>query len=318
MSLALYGEEGFYSQIGSAGRRGDFITSPEIGPLFGAVLARALDEWWHELGNPENFSVVEVGAGPGTLARSVVAAQPECLQRGRYVAVEISAEQRRRHPDSVQSVSEMPERIEHGVVIANELLDNLPFRLFVFDGGWREAFVAMNGEDSFIEVLGECVETPRGFPDTAPLGTRLPLQEDARAWVSRVRSVLQKGRLLIFDYCTSQTIELVAMPWREWLRTYRGHERGSHYLRDVGEHDITAQVSIDQLGIEIVQPTTQADFLRAHGIDELVEEGRRYWDAHRERPDVKAMTMRSRVREAEALCDPRGLGGFMVLDIEVP
>ncbi|HQV56377.1 MAG TPA: hypothetical protein PKV27_00085, partial [Ilumatobacteraceae bacterium] len=69
MSLALYGVAGFYSVGGRAGRRGDFITSPEVGPLFGAVLARALDAWWADLGSPDDFTVVEVGAGPGTLAR---------------------------------------------------------------------------------------------------------------------------------------------------------------------------------------------------------------------------------------------------------
>ena len=315
MSLALYGENGFYSHAGSAGRRGDFITSPEVGPLFGAVLARALDEWWRELGCPNDFVVVEVGAGPGTLARSVIAAQPECLRSGSYVAVELSAEQRRKHPDTVHSVSEMPASVEHGVVIANELLDNLPFRLFVFDGGWREAGVAVNGDGNFVEVLSERVESPPGFPETAPHGCRLPLQDGAREWVAAARSTVRNGRVVMFDYCTPQTVELVSMPWREWLRTYRSHERGSHYLRDVGEQDITAQVCIDQLGLVDVQPTTQAQFLRNHGIDELLEEGRRYWDAHRERPDLKAMTMRSRVREAEALCDPRGLGGFTVVEI---
>ncbi|MFM8868232.1 MAG: SAM-dependent methyltransferase, partial [Ilumatobacteraceae bacterium] len=119
MSLALYGEHGFYSRVGSAGRRGDFITSPEVGPLFGAVLARALDDWWRKLGSPSDFVVVEVGAGPGTLARAVNAARPECLRSGWYVAVEVSAEQRHRHPDSVHSVGEMPDGIECGVVIAN-------------------------------------------------------------------------------------------------------------------------------------------------------------------------------------------------------
>ena len=78
MSLALYGEAGFYTRHGQAGRRGDFITSPEIGPLFGAVVARALDDWWRELGCPAPFTVVEVGAGPGTLARSVLAANGAC------------------------------------------------------------------------------------------------------------------------------------------------------------------------------------------------------------------------------------------------
>ena len=92
MELALYGAEGFYTKPdgGSAGRRGDFITSPEIGPLFGAVLARSLDAEWVRIGRPDPFTVVDVGAGPGTLARSVLAAQPACSDALRYVAVEVS------------------------------------------------------------------------------------------------------------------------------------------------------------------------------------------------------------------------------------
>ena len=64
MELSLYSENGFYNTIGKAGRRGDFITSPEVGPLFGAVIARAIDARWHELDCPEKFTIVEVGAGP--------------------------------------------------------------------------------------------------------------------------------------------------------------------------------------------------------------------------------------------------------------
>ncbi|MSX16664.1 MAG: hypothetical protein F2805_10120, partial [Actinobacteria bacterium] len=80
MNEALYGAEGFYtSGVGRAGRRGDFITSPEIGPLFGTVIARALDAWWHDMGSPDDFHIYDVGAGPGGLARSVIAAQPNCL-----------------------------------------------------------------------------------------------------------------------------------------------------------------------------------------------------------------------------------------------
>jgi SAM-dependent MidA family methyltransferase len=59
----------------------------------------------------------------------------------------------------------------------------------------------------------------------------------------------------------------------------------------------------------------QHEFLTRFGINDLVEEGRRYWDDHRSSPDLRALTMRSRVREAEALCDPNGLGGFTVIEI---
>src|SRR3954454_6667488 len=90
MRIALYGDHGFYNTGGSAGRRGDFITSPEVGPLFGAVMARALDAWWREAGSPDTFVVVEAGAGVGTLARAVLAADPTCAPALRYVLVERS------------------------------------------------------------------------------------------------------------------------------------------------------------------------------------------------------------------------------------
>ena len=81
MDLALYGPSGFYTgprAPGGAGRRGDFLTSPEVGPLFGAVVARFLDAEWERLDRPNPFTVVDAGAGPGTLARAVLAARPAC------------------------------------------------------------------------------------------------------------------------------------------------------------------------------------------------------------------------------------------------
>ena len=107
MQLALYGNEGFYTRRGEAGRRGDFITSPEVGPLFAAVLARALDAWWKEMGSPSSFTVMEVGAGPGTLARGLLAAQPECSKVWTYIAVEVSDAQRAKHPSEVTSLAEI-------------------------------------------------------------------------------------------------------------------------------------------------------------------------------------------------------------------
>ena len=96
LELALYDPElGFFETAGGAGRRGaDFITSPEVGALFGAVLARALDSWWEGLGRPDPYVVVEAGAGRGALARDVLAARPDCAPALRYVLVERSEHQR--------------------------------------------------------------------------------------------------------------------------------------------------------------------------------------------------------------------------------
>ena len=62
---------------------------------------------------------------------------------------------------------------------------------------------------------------------------------------------------------------------------------------------------------------SQALFLESHGLAQAVEEGRTYWDAHASQPDVRAMMMRSRVSEAEALTDPSGLGEFTVAEVVV-
>lgn len=318
MDLALYGDHGFYtSGTGRAGRRGDFITSPEVGPLFGTVLARALDAWWEELGSPDDFQVYDVGAGPGTLARAVLAAAPRCLggDPRRYVCVEISAAQRAVQPEGVTSSSTLPAGTLRGIVVANELLDNLPFRLLVNDGHWREAWVTSEA-GSFAEVLAPTDVDLASVSLPAVHGARVPWQSRAGEWLEDVRRRLD-GRMVIIDYAVATTAELVRRPWREWLRTYAAHGRGAHYLRNVGEQDITADVCLDQLVERVGEPDavrSQAQFLQRWGIEDLVAEGRRVWEEEAARPGLRAMTMRSRISEAEALCDPGGLGGFTVVE----
>src|SRR5688500_15098220 len=91
MELALYEpQSGFFASGAGAGRRSDFITSPEVGPLFGAVMARAVDAEWERLRRPDPFVVVEGGAGRGALAKAVLDASPACLPALRYVCVERS------------------------------------------------------------------------------------------------------------------------------------------------------------------------------------------------------------------------------------
>ena len=317
MSNALYGPQGFYMCHGRAGRQGDFITSPEVGPLFGALVARYLDEVWDSLGRPGQFDLLEVGAGPGTLARSILASGARCLSALSYVAVEVSAEQRRLHPEEVRSVATMPSEPVNGVVLANELLDNIPFRLLVFDGMWRESYV-VETQHGFVEELWPATDLPSLLPRIAPHGSRVPFQEGARTWVSHALQLLRRGRLLVIDYGRLTTPEIVNAHWKDWLRTYAGHGRGRHYLRDVGAQDITCDVLFDQVFAEFdAVVMTQAEFLVAHGLQELVAEGRRYWEEYASRPDLRAMAMRSRVREAEALTDPHGLGGFFVAEVVV-
>ena len=317
MGLALYGEGGFYQDCGKAGRRGDFITSPEVGPLFAAVIARFLDDCWNEMGCPSSFDVIEVGAGPGTLARGIFDAQPKCISALKYVAVEISAAQRALHPDFVESMANFPDREINGVVLANELLDNLPFKLFVCDGTWKEAFVALGDGGKFVEVLRHVDEVPKVLPKTAPLGSRAPIQTAASQWLLNVSQKLSHGRVLVFDYCSESTSEIAITPWREWLRTYKDHERGMHYLLDPGTQDITSQVMLDQLldKFESVNITTQDFWLERWGIDDLVSEGVRYWEEHKRSPHLAAIKMQSRQKEFQTLMAMSRSGSFQVIEM---
>jgi len=350
VEAALYDEvDGFYAS-GGAGRRADFLTSPEVGPLFGAVLARALDQWWDELGRPDPYVVVEAGAGPATLARSVLAAGPACAPALRYVLVERSAVQRARHADGlpvapaeqafaapvepgdedegevppappgigplVVSLPDLPAVRFSGVVLANELLDNLPFGLLVHDAGWRSAYVDVDRDGDFTELLlPPTSPLPPGLSAVASLGARAPVQRAAAEWLTAALDRIERGRVVVVDYA-SDTAAMARRPWRDWLRTYRGHERGEHPLRAPGTQDITCEVALDQLA-RVREPDatrTQSQFLQLHGITELVEEGRRLWAARAHVGDLEAMRARSRISEAEALTDPSGLGAFVVAE----
>lgn len=282
MEEALYGVDGFYERPGGgAGRRADFLTAPEVGPLFGAVLARAVAAWHDEAGRPDGFTVYDVGAGAGTLGRSL--ARAGCPHP--YVAVDRSAAQRARH-EGLASSADLPDGPLVGVVVANELLDNLAFDL---------------------TVDGVPIDPDAPWPEVG----MAPDQAAAAAFVADVLGRL-RGRLVVLDYC-STTASMAGRPWTEWLRTYAGHDRGGHPMDHLGEQDITVEVAVDQLPPPD-DDTAQADWLRRWGIEDLVEEGRRIWAERAHLGDLEALAARSRVREAEALTDPAGMGAFRVLE----
>ena len=336
VEACLYDADGgFYMRPGggrAGGRSGHFLTAPEVGPLFGAVLARALDAWWAELGEPEPFTVVDWGAGPGTLARSVLAAEPGCMAADalRLVLVELSPAQRALHPEhpsvvSVAQVSDaLPQGVSAGVIVANELLDNLPFDVVRRTGGdWEELRVATDGAGSgrfSLVAIPASPELVAGLSEVAA-GARLPVQRAARGWVAEAHRVLERGRVVAFDY-GADTDVLAERAGRSddpaaglgWLRTHRDHGGGSWWLADPGSCDITADVALDQVQADHrAEVCTQAEFLRAHGIDELVAEGRTAWTDRAGVGDLEALRARSRTSESEALLDPAGMGAFNTL-----
>lgn len=288
LELALYAPDaGFYASGGAAGRSGDFLTSPEIGPLFGAVLARALDDWWDELGASDPFVVVEAAAGVGTLAKAVLAAAPRCAPALRYLLVERSEPLRNRQPSvlaiepaatvlgpvapsdeddgegalvlpgggpRVASLSELPAGPLTGVIFANELLDNLPFVLLERTStGWSEVRVAESPTSDgsrLIEVL-----TPASATDVELAERLVPsAQVGARiplqgGAVEWLRNALRRlsRGRVVLIDYASTTDDLATRPVSEWLRTYRGGGPGTGPLDRPGSQDITVEVCIDQL-----------------------------------------------------------------------
>jgi SAM-dependent MidA family methyltransferase len=346
VDVALYDEaDGFYATGGRAGGRADFLTSPEVGPLFGALVARMLDDVWERLDRPDPFVVVEAGAGPGTLARSVRVAEPACQACLVYVMVERSAAQRRLHAEHLPgwlgevagdelsamveapgdsdaprfaTSAELPQQVT-GVIVANELLDNLAFDIVRRADGGAEQMVVMAGDDGPELAVAPAADALADRLDRlgVPAGAWVPWQQTAAGWVADALDRLDRGRLLVVDY-GAPTAELARRPDLGWLRTFRGNDRGGHPLDDIGLQDITVDVAIDQVQAEpATRVRTQAELLQELGVDELVEEGRQVWNAHAQAPDLVALRARSRVREAEALLDPEGLGAFVAMEWDV-
>ncbi len=276
MEAALYGEGGFFTGARGAGRGGrDFVTSPEVGTLFGALVARALDGWWDDLGGPDPFLVVDAGAGRGRLAADVIAAAPRCGPALRYVLVERSEELRGAQRDLLvlepvedalgpvlpggddddgelravaglgpiaTQLAELPAVQLDGVVLANELLDNLPFRVVerAVDG-WAEVRVTVDGED-FVEVVVTASPDLAAEADrvvaACAVGTRLPVPTGCREWLRACAAILRRGRLVVVDYVVTAA-ELVERRADGWLRAYREHRaRGvpTRRPRNPGRH----------------------------------------------------------------------------------
>jgi NADH dehydrogenase [ubiquinone] 1 alpha subcomplex assembly factor 7 len=362
VDAALYGEPGgFFARGGGAGRAGrDFVTSPEVGVLFGALMARSLDGAWSELSRPDPFVVVDAGAGRGRLASDVLRAEPKCARALRYVLVERSAALRAAQRELltlepadrafgpaepiegdveaeeaprpvagvgpiVTALRELPAlEIEAGVVVANELLDNLPFRIVERTrDAWTEVRVGL-GETGFVEVAVPASSEVATAADeiaagvTVPTGARLPVPTASADWLAECGRALRRGYLVVVDYAADAE-SLVTLRQDEWLRTYLEHQRGEAPLAAPGAQDITCTIPVEHLvaharraGFRLIEHISQADWLAALGIDELVEDARSVWRERAAFGDLDAMAARSRVSEAAALTDQSGLGAHHV------
>jgi NADH dehydrogenase [ubiquinone] 1 alpha subcomplex assembly factor 7 len=327
---ALYGADGFYSRAGRAGELdGDFTTSVETSDLFGACVATYLDDVWDDLGRPDPFVVVEAGSGPGKLCSDVFRAVERCGDALRYVMVERSDRQRGDafarvvaecfpglNEVPVATAPDLPSGPLTGVVLANELLDNLAPRLLERTSeGWAEIHVADGRPILLPAEPGAARMADSLAPDATP-GSRVPLQLKAAVWVRRSLDLLDRGRVLLFDYGVRNTADLAERGMSDWLRTYRRHRRGGSPFEDPGLQDVTCEVAFDQLpsGAEIVE---QAGWLRSHGLDEMTAAARARWAGAVGSPTAADVAARRHIDEAAELTDPRRFGSFLVAEWSV-
>lgn len=298
MELALYDPAGGYYRAGAArpGRDGDFLTAPETHPIFGAALARGLEEVWERLGRPDPFVLREYGAGTGTLALAIL----DRLERDgsglnrviRYDPIEIEPRRLVTVAGRLGAAGHAGVLVEPassgqpvvGAALGNEVLDALPaHRVVMRDGLLREILVDWD-DGRFVDLEAE--------PTTPALAARLEdervsLVDGQRAeiclalepWIATAAAGLERGVLLLIDY--GHPAPELHDPIRRrdgTLRAYLRHRVHDDPYRHVGRQDLTAHVDVTAVersaaaaGLTHLGTTTQAEFLVGLGTQALLQ-----------------------------------------------
>jgi SAM-dependent MidA family methyltransferase len=300
MRLALYAPGMGYYNGGAAkfGQEGDFVTAPEISPLFGRTVARQARQILELTG--DGSSILEFGAGTGKLALDLLVEleKLDCLPQ-QYFILEVSAElqQRQRHlleqsaphlASRVHWLKHLPEQFD-GLILANEVLDAMPVHLIVWRGKalyerglssagnefiWSERPLA---EGALFDAAGELTDEIRSGGNEGEYVSEVCLE--ARGFVASLARVLQRGAILLIDYGFGR--DEYYHPQRR-QGTLMCHYR--HYAHDnpfylPGLQDITSHVDFSAVvnaslnaGMELLGYTTQAHFLINCGITEILAE----------------------------------------------
>lgn len=289
MAEVLYGDTGFYTTDAErSGRGGDFVTSPEIGVQFAAAIAAELEP---------GMRVADVG-GRGTLAASlrdvtdvdVAVVDVSPASRERAEAAELA---------TASTLAELEWRPD--LVVANELLDNMPARL-VSGAGELVVGPGDRGLDWYRIPLDASART---FANTYVPGESsgcgvVPFPTTALDWLGTVDA----DRLLVFDYGADAATLAAREEWP--LRAYAGHRRVDPLSAAQVHADVTVEVpvdvvvdALDRLGWD-VHVSSQRDWLLAR------------WTCGGDEPGM--LGRRAHASEIRALTDPAGLGGFVVID----
>jgi len=280
MELALY-EPGLGYYAGGAaklGQAGDFVTAPELGPLFGRVLARQVGE----LLGP-GAAILEFGAGSGALAEALLdalpAGQPYCIVEP---SAELAARQRARLGTRARWLDRLPASFR-GVVLANEVVDAMPVHALAWtrDGVAERGVCVNDGSLAWSErpATGSVLAAARGIDLEPPSSGRYEseLGLAGRAWIGALAGMLEAGVILIVDY---------GFPAREYYHPqramgtlmchYRHRAHGDPFFLP-GLQDITAHVDFSALahaaadaGLDVLGYASQADFLLNCGITDIL------------------------------------------------
>ena len=295
MELCLYAPGmGYYS----AGRRkfgagGDFVTAPEISPLFGRALATAVAPL---LTSMEGSEILEFGAGSGRLAIDLLGELERlgCLP-ARYLILERSADLKLRQQQAIgEQLPQLLERVAwidslpasgfRGVMLANEVLDAMSVERFRWDGERAALFHVGSEADAFVWQLADNSETPdrlAGCLDGLDLaaGYESEINTSLQPWMRSVSESLQQGMLLLIDYGYPQHEYFHAQRSSGTLMCHYRHHAHTDPLLWPGLQDITAHVDFTAVaeaavaaGLAVAGYTTQAWFLLDCGLEELLQQ----------------------------------------------
>ncbi|MEO0278736.1 MAG: SAM-dependent methyltransferase, partial [candidate division WOR-3 bacterium] len=206
MKELLYGEFGYYTKFVSFGKKGDFITSPTVGDIFGRTVFNAVREMLSITGSS---TLVEVGAGEGSFVKSIIKKAEETSYPIEYIAIEKSAKLRENlknlRIEVFEDISELPDNNIKGVIFLNELLDAFPVYIIEsYDNKLYEIFIDVSN-DELVEVKfpienSEIIRYIEELNITLDDGFRLEVNLDAVKFLSECYRVLNKGFVIIIDY----------------------------------------------------------------------------------------------------------------------
>jgi SAM-dependent MidA family methyltransferase len=297
MEMALYEPGlGYYSAgLQKFGKGGDFVTAPQLGNVFARCLAKQIEQVAYEL---NQYEIIEAGAGSGILAADLLIALQDKHPPVRYRILERSAYLRQvqketlaklvpQWMDRISWLDEPPENGWQGVFLANEVLDALTVERFCIETDGFKQLQVVIGPDGFEWFKGSCpqhlqeqiqavLSTLEYQPAT---GYCSELNNTLPAWLQAVTASMQKGLALFIDY--GYTRRDYYLPHRSdgtLICHYRHHAHGDPF-KWPGLTDISASVDFTALaeaadfcGLEVSGYTTQAMFLLACGLDEVLAE----------------------------------------------